>query len=169
MNVLEWIDGFVKQVEYVLICLAVPVMLVLGLLQIISRFIIKAPISWTEQLLTVLFVWSSYLGASIAVANRGHFEVDIFVGLLPTKARKIVNVAVNIVILLFCLFMIQKGHVLFERTANQRMAMRPFSSRWAYLCGPVSALGMAVHSVAHVFREITPLFSQPATPKEGKA
>jgi TRAP-type C4-dicarboxylate transport system permease small subunit len=167
--VLEWIDRFVRQVEQVLICIAVPVMLVLGILQIISRFVIKAPISWTEQLLTVFFVWTSYLGASIAVANHGHFEVDIFVGLLPAKPRKIVSAAVDVVILLFCLFMIQKGGVLFERTANQRMAMLPFSIRWAYFCIPVSALGMAIHSAARVFREIAPLFSHPRPAKEEKA
>ena len=164
---MEWLDHFVKQIEQVLICLAVPVMLVLGILQIVSRFIIKAPISWTEQLLTVLFVWSSYLGASVAVANRSHFEVDIFVTLLPAKTMKIVNAAVNVIILLFCLFMIQKGHILFERTASQRMAMLPFSIRWAYFCIPVSALGMAIHSAAHVFREIAPLFSPPL--RGGKA
>jgi len=147
-------DRFVTKVEQVLICSAVLVMFVMGMMQIVSRFIIKAPIAWSEQLLTVLFIWTSYLGASVALARRGHFQVDVFVALLPPLARKIVDIAVDCVVVLFCVFLIQKGCFLFERTANQSMAMLPFSIRWAYLCIPVAALGMAIHSLTHIWNEL---------------
>jgi TRAP-type C4-dicarboxylate transport system permease small subunit len=125
-------------------------MFVTGILQIVSRFIIQAPIAWSEQLLTLLFVWTSYLGASVALANRSHFQVDIFVLLLPKYMQKILDIVVDVVVILFCVFTIKKGWFLFERTANQGMAMLPFSIRWAYLCLPVTAAGMAIHALGHL-------------------
>jgi TRAP-type C4-dicarboxylate transport system permease small subunit len=148
------INRFVTRLEQIMICGSVPVMLFLGILQIVSRFVIKAPISWTEQLLTVLFVWTSYLGASVALANRNHFQVDVFVLLLPKSAQLILGLVVDAAVLLFCAFMVYKGFFLFERTANQTMAMLPFSMRWAYLCLPVTALGMAIHSLAHIWQAL---------------
>jgi TRAP-type C4-dicarboxylate transport system permease small subunit len=146
-------DRWVTRMEQILICCAVPVMFLTGILQVVSRFIIKAPIAWSEQLLTVLFVWTSYLGASVALARREHFQVDILVPLLSPAARKILDIAVDAVVILFCLFMIWKGLFLFERTANQSLAMLPFSKRWAYLCIPVAAFGMMIHSLTHVWNE----------------
>jgi TRAP-type C4-dicarboxylate transport system permease small subunit len=151
---LDLLDRFVIKLEQVMICCAVPVMLVMGVLQIVSRFVIKAPIAWTEQLLTVLFVWTSYLGASVALANQSHFQVDVFVILLPQWAQKTLNVAADVVVISFCVFMIRKGWFLFERTANQGMAMLPFSIRWAYFCLPVTALGMGIHSLNHVWQAL---------------
>jgi TRAP-type C4-dicarboxylate transport system permease small subunit len=98
----------------------------------------------------VLFVWTSYLGASVALANRSHFQVDIFVLLLPKRMQKALDIAVDVMIVLFCVFMVRKGWFLFERTANQGMAMLPFSIRWAYFCLPVTAAGMTIHALRHI-------------------
>ncbi len=54
-------------------------MLFSGALQIIARFILHTPISWSEEMLTYSFVWSSFLGASLAIESLAHFNVDLFI------------------------------------------------------------------------------------------
>ena len=39
-------------------------MLIFGFLQIFSRFILRTPIGWSEELLTYSFTWTSFIGAS---------------------------------------------------------------------------------------------------------
>ncbi|MDR1732064.1 MAG: TRAP transporter small permease [Synergistaceae bacterium] len=144
------VNRFVTKLEQIMICCAVPVMLVMGVLQIVSRFIIHAPIAWSEQLLTFLFIWTSYLGASLAVEGHNHFEVDLFMHFFKPAMRKILTLLGDFFILLFCLFMAYKGCFLFMRTANQSMAMLSISIRWLYLCIPVTAAGMSIHVLNHI-------------------
>lgn len=59
-------------------------MIICGALQIVARFILHAPIPWSEELLTYSFVWTSFLGASLAVNSLAHFNVDCLVVRLPT-------------------------------------------------------------------------------------
>jgi TRAP-type C4-dicarboxylate transport system permease small subunit len=98
-------------------------------------------------------VWVSYLGASLALASGSHFQVDVFVAMLNPQLQKTINIAGNVAVIAFSIFTINKGYFLFQNTATQSMAMLPFSLRWEYLCIPVTAMGMTVHSLTRIWRE----------------
>ena len=73
------LNTVIKFIEkWVLIVLFVS-MLLCGVLQIVARFVLHTPIAWSEEMLTYSFVWSSFLGASLAVDQLAHFNVDIFI------------------------------------------------------------------------------------------
>lgn len=55
--------------------------------QVITRFILKHPSNWTEELATYLMIWVGLLGAAVALNRGAHLGIDYFVGKLPIKTR----------------------------------------------------------------------------------
>ena len=122
-------------------------MLICGALQIIARFILHTPIPWSEELLTYSFVWTSFLGASLAINSLSHFNVDCFIVRMPTKISHPILYFVWIVMTVFTVFLFYKGLILTQLNIYQTMDVIPVSMFWAYLALPVSAAFMFVHSV----------------------
>jgi len=152
---MERLDDFTARLERWMLIVLLTVMVILGLLQIISRFVIKAPIMWSEALLVYMFVWSSFLGASLAVRGLSHFEVEIFVVRLPRMIQKVLSLAVYAMIFAFAVFMIWKGLFLVKLNQRQLMAMMPFTMSGPYVILPLSGTFMAIHSLNHLARNFT--------------
>ena len=47
--------------------------------QVFTRYILKNPSSWSEELVSYLFAWMSLFGSSIVVGERGHMNIPILV------------------------------------------------------------------------------------------
>jgi len=67
---------------------AVAAVLVLDVLwQVFTRFILKNPSKWTEELAVFMLIWISLLGAAVALNRGAHLGIDYFVGKLSAKKR----------------------------------------------------------------------------------
>ena len=142
---MQRLNHVVKSVEMVIVFVLLCCMLVLGSLQIISRFVIQSPIPWTEAMLTYMFVWTCFLGASLAVAEKAHFGVEIFVEKMPPHIRRPVEIGVDLIMLGFALLMVYKGLLLVENNMDQLMSAMPFTMVWPYLAMPVTGLCIFIH------------------------
>ena len=47
--------------------------------QVLSRYILKNPSAWTEELAAFLLVWAGLLGSCIALRQKAHLGIDYFV------------------------------------------------------------------------------------------
>lgn len=148
---MPFINKLVTKLEQYSLVFLITVMTFLGLAQIISRFVIQSPIPWTEALLTYMFVWTCFLGASLAVEQNAHFGVEIFVVLLPKRLQRVIEICVYLLIIIFAAIMIMKGMLFVEGNADQEMAAMPFSMIWPYLAIPVSGLFIAIHAVTAIY------------------
>ena len=69
--------------------------------QVITRYMLHNPSTWSEELVGYLFAWASLLGASIVTQERGHMNIPIFVERLGVKGQKILNCLGEIIAFLF--------------------------------------------------------------------
>ncbi len=46
-------------------------------LQVLTRFVLHAPIIWSEEVARFLFFWVVLLGAAMSVKDRRHFVIDV--------------------------------------------------------------------------------------------
>lgn len=77
----RWIDKLLA------LLLAVMVVLVLG--NVVLRYGFNSGISMSEEVSRWLFVWLVFLGAVVAIKERGHLGSDMLVSRLPVAGRKI--------------------------------------------------------------------------------
>ena len=79
------------------------------LIQVISRtFLPKTP-SWTEELARYLFIYMVAFGSSVAVHKKEFVAVDLIIAFLPKIIRKLIELVINIVLLLFVTFVLLKS------------------------------------------------------------
>ena len=45
--------------------------------QVFTRYLLKQPSSWSEELVSYLFAWMSLLGASLVTGERGHMNIPL--------------------------------------------------------------------------------------------
>ena len=56
--------------------------------QVFTRYILKNPSSWSEELVSYMFAWMALLGASLVVGERGHMNIPILVERTSPEMRK---------------------------------------------------------------------------------
>ncbi|KUK14495.1 MAG: TRAP transporter small permease [Synergistetes bacterium] len=67
------------------------------------------PINWTNALASGLFVWLIYIGADRALRRKRHIGMGFLVGKLPLKFRHLIGVLVDVVILIFLVYISYLG------------------------------------------------------------
>jgi len=129
-------------------------------LQIISRFVIKSPIRWTEEGARFLFFWVALMGASVSVHGRRHFTIEVYD---PKKIktpwlRLLLEIVPEIIVLAFCLLLTYYGWLYFESGKTRLGIEVPLSMSLVYLALPISGISMMVYTVANIFNLIKTIY-----------
>src|SRR5512143_81896 len=99
------LSNFVEGVAAILvIALAVVVFL-----QVFNRYVLKAPLAWSEDLAMLLFQWVTFLGAALGVKRMRHFGIELVVRKFPERTRHWIELATPIVMAIVALVMIVQG------------------------------------------------------------
>lgn len=122
--------------------IAASICLMASMLIIFTAAITRAlgyPLNWSVDMSLFLFAWSTFLGADIAFRNNGLVNMDLFVEMLPTKAKKGIYLLGYLVVLCFLISTIIFGVWLCYTTRNRAFQGIPnFSYTWVTLSIPVS-------------------------------
>jgi TRAP-type C4-dicarboxylate transport system permease small subunit len=97
------------------IVLSLLVMMLIGtMVLIVGRYIpfIKE-FSWGLEIVEFSMIWMVFIGASIAIKDRGHFFVDLVPEKYENSIGMVLNILYVLVILLFCYIYIVYGYVYF--------------------------------------------------------
>ncbi|MGC4398055.1 TRAP transporter large permease subunit [Hydrogenophaga sp. T2] len=64
---------------------------VLLLTAVISRYVFGKPLVWSDEVVSICFIWLTMLGAAIAVHRNEHLRLALFVDLMPERVRSFVH------------------------------------------------------------------------------
>jgi TRAP-type C4-dicarboxylate transport system permease small subunit len=135
--------------------------------QVFFRFVLKAPLSWSDELGTFSFVWFALLGAAIAVRENAHIGVDALTRTLPPRYRSSIAIGSLVAIQLFLLCLVKYGVDLMTRIGDQRSSGLQIQIFWVYLSLPVSAALMLVHTLPAMQRLVSALRTSPPAEAKG--
>lgn len=98
------IDGMCRVLSFVMVVfLAAMVVMVFG--NVVLRYGFNSGITVSEELSRWLFVWMTFLGALVALRNRGHLGTDTLVSRLPLAGKKICMAFTYVLMLYLCWLM----------------------------------------------------------------
>jgi len=72
------IDEGIRHVENVLAICLLAAIIVDVLLQVLFRYVLSDPLSWSSEVATYMFAWLTLIGIAIAQRDRAHIEVRLF-------------------------------------------------------------------------------------------
>ncbi|NMJ43377.1 TRAP transporter small permease subunit [Roseomonas sp. JC162] len=79
-----------RRAEDVLSALLVA-MFVAFMLQVVTRYVLNAPLSWTAELSTLCWVWGILWGAGLVLRDEEEIRFDVLYGLLPQRLRRVAD------------------------------------------------------------------------------
>lgn len=123
-----------------LILVALFVLLVLAIfLQVVMRFIFNNPLSWTEALARLLFVWLTWMGVSIGAREGEHIKITALTEKFPHKLGQAVNILSELIVIAICGVTLRYGVQLCDMLfrLNAEDAALHISQVWGYAAVPV--------------------------------
>ncbi len=129
-----------------MIMLMIPVFL-----QVISRFIPLIPrYIWTEEIARFAFVWIIMVGATIAVKEGTHFEVDLLPRLAP-KTEWMIRLILLWLLLFFAIIFLIGGFAFAKFGAPQHSEIAGLPMITIYIAWPLAGLSWILFTVEHLY------------------
>ena len=143
-----------KNFEEIVASLLFCITLSLVVLNVITRYVLREGIPWSEEFATGCFVWTAFIGAAACYKRRQHMGVDVIVKRLPQKAQNIIKIIVDILLAVLCTYLFCIGCLYIMRSYRKPTAILGISSATFSISLPLAFLDMAVWSVVFIFRDL---------------
>jgi len=164
MELLKTFNSFVYSVLSRVVTVGFIAMTVIIFFQILFRYALHESLSWSEELARYLFIWVTFLGASVCAYEKTHINVDLFINYIKNqRVRAILFLIGNILSLSFLGMLVVKGFTVASRvySLEQMSASMDFLPiGLIYLAVPLGCLFMSLnilmHSIDHIKQIIHP-------------
>ncbi|MBU0903549.1 MAG: TRAP transporter small permease [Firmicutes bacterium] len=150
---MQKVDNMLGKVLQVLATVSLSLTVIITFLQVLFRYVFKSPISWSQEVLMISFVYSILFGAALAVKNKEHLTVDLFDNLSSIKEKILVVIEFIItgtVILILLYFGWELVRANLE--SGQIVGILPLKKAYVYLAIPLSALFMLYFHIRKVIK-----------------
>jgi len=115
--------------------------------QVVGRYLLNAPPSWSEELARFLQVWIALLASALCIQQGMHLGVDYLLYAVPPRGRAVLEVLVHLLVSGFLLLLLVEGVKILEVAAVQSSPAMGINMWYAYLAVPVGAALMLLESV----------------------
>ena len=116
---------------------------------VFCRYALDASLGWYEEVSRFLLIWIVFLGAVIAYIRGDHLGIDVLLLVLPPRARHVVVVLTDILVMAALAIMFQGAwDMAIDSLRSGWVASSvPIPYGWVYMVGPVSALLMFIQTM----------------------
>lgn len=125
--------------------------------QVVTRFILRNPSSFTEELAGFLLIWIGLLGASHALYTKAHLGIDLLTYKLEGTRRRVIDITIYTFVLLFALFvMVIGGFKLVSLTLSLNQISPAVNIRMGYVYTvlPASGILMMLYSLGFILQAL---------------
>jgi TRAP-type C4-dicarboxylate transport system permease small subunit len=157
------LNSIKKNIDFILkwtVIIIFAVMTINVLWQVLSRFVLAKPSSFTEELARYMLVWLGILGASYVAGQKMHLAIDLLATKLSTKYKSFLEIFIQFFVFAFALFVMVIGGirlVSITLALNQISAALQIKLGFVYLILPISGLLMMFYSFYFIIEEINKL------------
>lgn len=132
-------------------CVAMAVAACAGLFQVLTRFILQEPATWSEPLIRMMLIWMAYLGLAAAVRAGSLVSVDLLYRLVRGRRRRVLEGLIALATLALLGVLVWFGIDLTGRVRFQNLAGLEIPVSYAYAAIPAGALVSMLAVIAHFF------------------
>lgn len=112
-------------------------MVVIIFAQVVARYALSNSLSWSEEIGRYIFVWMTFIGSAIAVRNKLHVALDMFVVRLPRSLQKLCLMISYVSMMIFTGVVIYGGYKFVLKGSNQISAALQLPMHYVYLVLPI--------------------------------
>lgn len=130
--------------------------LALAFVQVIFRYVLGSPLTWSEAICRYMYVWMVFVGSAVVMRGEGHLTLTFFLDRMSHKIQRSMRVAANLLILfILILIFLKEGIYLTKLTSTQISATIRITLNWVYVAIPVGGLLMGLNTVRKTIKLFT--------------
>ena len=114
-------------------------------LQVVFRYVLQAPLPWSEEVAVYLFVWSSLLTAAIVVGQNDHFSIAVLADRLGPGPRRVLDLVGVLLSIVFVLIIVWNGTWWSWRMASGLSPVLQLPQGAVYAIIPLAGAYMLLH------------------------
>lgn len=131
-------------------------MTALVLYQVFTRYILNSPSDFTEEIVRYLLIWTGFIGAAYGFITRQHMALTFFRDKLDGKKKKIVVTAIDLLVLVFAVYVMIIGGVKLALSAEKvYSALLGIPRSLVYAMAPISGVFIVIGQFINIWEDIT--------------
>jgi len=155
-NGLAWLED-------VLVMWTVAIIAVLLGLGVILRYVFNNPLTWSEEFVVTLFVWSVMFGIPSALRSRMHIRIDVLILRLKPQARRWVGMLACVAGAVILAAAVYAGVSYTLNVWGSNTPMLGYSMGWIFISMPIGFALTLLHGAIILIDEGPEVVFQNAT------
>jgi TRAP-type C4-dicarboxylate transport system permease small subunit len=125
-------------------------------LGVLFRYVLNAPLTWTDELALFAFVWMVFIGAGICTRNRAHMGIEMLVRRLSEQTARRVEFIGNIVVMIILVILVYFGtqHAMYASHSRTTVLRIPWT--YIFLSVPLGSTFMFIHMLHQLLGTAVP-------------
>jgi TRAP-type C4-dicarboxylate transport system permease small subunit len=132
-------------------------MVVVTTLGVFFRYVLNNALPWAEEADRYLFIWLSFVGASITMRHKAHIAVDLLLRYVSPAWRRVIALVAHASVLVFLGMVFWASLPVVELTSETRATATDIPMSWVYIAAPVGCILIAIETLrlaAHTWAEM---------------
>lgn len=132
------------------------IMTLLVLYQVFTRYVLNNPAAFTEELVRYSLIWTGFIGAAYAFSTREHMALTLVINKLDDKKKRALQTVIDLLILLFALFVMTIGGVKLALSAQKvYSALLGIPRSLVYAMAPISGVFIIIAQIINIYEDVT--------------
>lgn len=122
--------------------------------QVLSRYVVQNPSSFTDELSRYMLIWLGMLGAAYVAGQNQHIAIDLLPNRLIGKSKMKLMVLINVIVLFFAFSVMVMGGinlVYITFILGQKSATMQIPLSYIYTILPISGLLVIYYQVFQIY------------------
>ena len=96
----------IKYFEELLASVAITIVVLSAFYGVISRYILNNPVAWSNEIATIAFTWTVFLGAAAAWKYDKHIHLDLVYDFFPKRIKIVSDWLKNLILAVFFVYVL---------------------------------------------------------------
>ena len=160
------LDRIMAGIGTVLSVISVGIVVILGILQVLFRFVLKISVPWTEEMMRALFIYIVFFGLILVERENGEVRTTMLIEKLPYKAYHVWESIVAVLSILFNVLVLIGCFQAMKVTNTTLSALPQISMRMFFYPMVISLPLMVIYQIYHMIGHIRKLSGKPGEEAE---
>jgi TRAP-type transport system small permease protein len=122
-------------------------MVVVTTMGVFYRYVLNNALPWAEEADRYLFIWLSFVGASITMRHKAHIAVDLLLRYVSPARRRHLTLLAQGCVLVFLTVVFWASLPVIELTSETRATATDIPLSWVYLAAPTGCVLIAIETL----------------------
>jgi TRAP-type transport system small permease protein len=134
------------------------------ILSVFFRYVFSMTAAWSEELITMLFISTSFLGTAMVTKDDEHINIDFLPNSLSPRHAAILRIIISVIVIAVQVIVVKASFKWIAVNGNLKTPGLELPYRWFYSLLPMSAIFVCLYEIGKIFRRVKLLAAGGVTP-----